>query len=306
MDWPDGKSFAFTVFDDTDNATLANVSEVYRLLADLGIRTTKSVWPSRAPEVDPSSGSTCEDPEYVEWLLRLRESGFEIGYHMNACRTSTREETKLGLARFEALFGGSPVTMANHSRCEENIYWGTERVSTWRRVIYDIATGFRNRGKYRGQVEGDPLFWGDLCREKIKYCRCFPFPEIDTLSLCPFMPYHDPLRPYVNYWFASAEGYDVGSYLGLISEQNQDSLEMEGGACIVYTHFASGFVRDGRLDMRFRGLMERMAQKKGWFVTTCELLDFLLERNGPHDITDYERRHLEQKWLWHKFRTGTT
>ncbi|MCX6834767.1 MAG: hypothetical protein NTW07_06465 [candidate division Zixibacteria bacterium] len=248
MDWPDGKSFAFTVFDDTDNATLANVSEVYRLLADLGIRTTKSVWPSRAPEVDPSSGSTCEDPEYV----------------------------------------------------------GTERVSTWRRVIYDIATGFRNRGKYRGQVEGDPLFWGDLCREKIKYCRCFPFPEIDTLSLCPFMPYHDPLRPYVNYWFASAEGYDVGSYLGLISEQNQDSLEMEGGACIVYTHFASGFVRDGRLDMRFRGLMERMAQKKGWFVTTCELLDFLLERNGPHDITDYERRHLEQKWLWHKLRTGTT
>ena len=36
MLWPDGKRFAFTVFDDTDRATLDNVREVYALLADLG------------------------------------------------------------------------------------------------------------------------------------------------------------------------------------------------------------------------------------------------------------------------------
>jgi hypothetical protein len=306
MDWPDGKSFAFTVFDDTDNATLANVSEVYRLLADLGIKTAKSVWPSRAANADPATGSTCEDSEYVEWLQRLRESGFEIGYHMNACRTSTREETKLGLARFEVLFGGSPVTMANHSRCEENIYWGTERVSSWRRLVYDATTGFRNRGKYRGHIEGDPLFWGDICHEKIRYCRSFQYPEIDTLSVCPFMPYHDRKRPLVNYWFASAEAPDISSYTSLLSEKNQESLEESGGACVVYTHFASGFVQEGGLDSRFRKLMTRLAQRNGWFVPTGTLLDYLLESNGHHEISDRERRSLEWKWLRHKLKSGTT
>ena len=306
MNWPDGKPFAFTVFDDTDNATLANVGEVYRLLVDLGFKTTKSVWPSRAPGADPATGSTCEDPEYVEWLLSLRESGFEIGYHMNACRTSVRKETKRGLATFEALFGEPPVTMANHSRCRENTYWGTERLSSWRRIIYDIATRYRNHGEYRGQVEGDPLFWGDLCREKIKYCRSFPYPEINTLSVCPFMPYHDKKRPFVNYWYASAEAPDVNSYVSLLAENNQERLEAEGGACIVYTHFASGFVQEGALDSRFRRLMERLAQRNGWFVPTGTLLDYLLERNGHHDISDQERRLLEWKWLLHKLKVGTT
>ena len=45
--WPGGKSFAFTVFDDTDRATVENVGPVYRFLAELGFLTTKSVWPIR-------------------------------------------------------------------------------------------------------------------------------------------------------------------------------------------------------------------------------------------------------------------
>ena len=45
--WPDGKAFAFSVFDDTDLSTLENAPAVYRLLRDLGFRTTKSVWPLR-------------------------------------------------------------------------------------------------------------------------------------------------------------------------------------------------------------------------------------------------------------------
>ena len=47
--WPHGKRFAFTVFDDTDSATLENVSPVYALLRDLGFRTTKSV--GRSPVI---------------------------------------------------------------------------------------------------------------------------------------------------------------------------------------------------------------------------------------------------------------
>lgn len=32
IDWPDGKAFAFTIFDDTDFPTLDNVGPVYALL----------------------------------------------------------------------------------------------------------------------------------------------------------------------------------------------------------------------------------------------------------------------------------
>ena len=47
MIWPGGKSFAFTIFDDPDSQTLEAGREVYALLADLGFRTTKGVWPIR-------------------------------------------------------------------------------------------------------------------------------------------------------------------------------------------------------------------------------------------------------------------
>ena len=62
--WPDGKAFAFTIFDDTDNATLETVAPVYDLLRDLGLRTTKSVWTHSGSGTAPIGGATCEDDEY--------------------------------------------------------------------------------------------------------------------------------------------------------------------------------------------------------------------------------------------------
>jgi hypothetical protein len=42
--WPNGKSFAFTIVDDTDEATVNNVKPIYDLLYELGFKTTKTVW----------------------------------------------------------------------------------------------------------------------------------------------------------------------------------------------------------------------------------------------------------------------
>lgn len=79
---PDGKRFAFTIFDDTDCATLENVRGVYALLAELGFRTTKSCW---VVDGDRSQGKfpgdTCDRPEYRQWLLELQAQGFEIAWH---------------------------------------------------------------------------------------------------------------------------------------------------------------------------------------------------------------------------------
>ena len=62
--WPEGKDFAFTVFDDTDHSTLENAHPVYDLLGDLGFATTKSVWtfpPAQGVPPGRIGGSTCED-----------------------------------------------------------------------------------------------------------------------------------------------------------------------------------------------------------------------------------------------------
>src|SRR4051794_16619998 len=119
--WPDGKTFAFTIFDDTDLATLENVKPVYDLLLELGFRTTKSIWPLSSTEdgrVD-RLGSTCEDVDYVAWLHELQGHGFEVGYHLASGCTSPRDRTRIGLERFHELFGPEPITMTNHMNNKE-------------------------------------------------------------------------------------------------------------------------------------------------------------------------------------------
>jgi hypothetical protein len=136
--------------------------------------------------------------------------------------------------------------------------------------------------------------------------RNFTYRDVNTLAMCPTMPYHDPDRPYVNAWFAASEGSDVVAFNGCLSEERQDRLEAEGGACIMYTHLASGFFRDGRLDPRFAELMTRLAAKNGWFVPVTTLLDYLAGLRGLTTITATQRRGLERRWLRSKFLTGPT
>lgn len=256
VEWPDGAAFAFTVFDDTDGATLENVAGVYAFLEEIGMRTTKSVWPIAIPGTPHVRGATCDDPAYAAWTVALQGRGFEIGYHGASNVTATRDDVVRALGRYLELYGHPPPAMANHADCAEGVYWGSDRVSGANRIIYNLLTRFKNAGRYRGHVEGDPLFWGDLCRDNVRYVRNFTFTDIDTLAACRVMPYHDPERPYVNAWFASSEGRDVATFNACVSEANQDRLEAAGGACIMYTHFASGFQDgDGRLEPRFEQLM---------------------------------------------------
>ncbi len=74
----------------------------------------------------------------------------------------------------------------------------------------------------------------------------------------------------------------------------------EGGACIMYTHLAAGFLENGRINGRFKALMERLSKLNGWFVPVHTLLDFILQARGNHCITQAERNDLERRWLWHK------
>jgi len=304
LPWPGGKRFAFTVFDDTDFATLENVPPVYALLHDLGLRTTKSVWPL-AGNLNIVRGSTCAEADYRKWLLALRDQGFEIALHDVTYHTVNREDTVRGLDEFQRLFGHDPLCCATHGFNAQGMYGGRSRLSNVPAAVYTLMTSFSRWRYWRGHVEQDPLFWGDICRQRIKYYRNFVFPEINTLAACPWMPYHDPARPYVNYWFAATEGAEVQRFNAALTAENQDRLEAAGGACIMYTHFASAFCREGKLDATFRRQMERLASKQGWFVPVGELLDYILHTRGHLDITRADRSKLEWKWLRHKIRNGS-
>ena len=303
IEWPSGKDFAFTIFDDPDLGTVDNVADIYSFLGEIGLRTTKAVWPIRGNGTPKFGGATCEDEEYLKWVLKLKEQGFEIALHNATYHTSTREQTAIGLDTFHRLFGHYPYSMANHTGCHENIYWGSARMSGVQRLIYKLLlNGELNREGVvsEGHIEASPLFWGDLCRSKIKYVRNFVLEDINTLKACPLMPYHDPARPYVNHWFAASEGHSLESFNAMMSEQNQDRLASEGGACIMYTHLAKGFLENRKINSRFKVLMERLSRMNGWFVPVRTVLDFILQTRGNHVITHAERNDLERRWLWHK------
>jgi hypothetical protein len=306
IDWPEGKRFAFTAFDDADYDRLHNVRPVYDFLTRLGLRTTKSVWTLAAPADARLGGLSTEDSEYLTWARSLQSAGFEIGFHGARSVSSERAITIQALARFHEQFGQDPCTMSNHFQNTESIYWGAARLSGWRQFVYRVANALHPL-RAEGHIEGSPHFWGDLCRARIRYVRNFVFREINTLAACPQMPYCDSARPFVNAWFASTEGGDVDSWCATLDQANQDRLVAEGGACIMYVHFAKGFCHEGKLHPHFVAQMERLAGLGGWFVPVGTLLDFLTEQNGGlREIAAAERAALEGKWLASKLRYGSS
>jgi hypothetical protein len=305
--WPEGKRFAFTVFDDPDSQTVADGREVYACLRDLGFRTTKGIWPLGAVRDPSDHGGTCAEEDYRLWAQGLQTEGFEIGFHNATNHTSYRLETIRGLDQMRELFGATPVTMAQHYHCRENIYWGSNRLTGLaRRSVYNLATRFANHGRFRGEFPTDELFWGDACASRVFAVRNFVFAGMNTLRHCPFMPYFDPMRPYVQRWYCSSEGSNVQSFNATITEREQDRLVSEEGACIMYTHFGHGFVQQGKLNREFVRLMTRLAGLGGWFVPVWGRLAHLEQRaGGLHPISDAERSTLEWRWLRHKLRYGT-
>ena len=304
--FPGEKKFAFSVFDDTDSSTIQNVRPVYDFLDSLGIKTTKSVWVySTAPQLQYAA-ATLEDRDYLRFILHLKERGFEVGLHNVQNGDATRARTERGIEEFRERTGEYPKTHANHLENRENIYWGSHRLrAPIRRAVYSLGTRLAYLGRFSGHRTDSPYFWGDLCKEHVTYVRNFVFDEINLDRLNPSQPYHDKSKPFVNYWFSSTNGGDVKQFCRTISERNQDRLEAECGVCIICTHFASGFVQDGKLHPEFSRLMTRLASKSGWFVPVSTLLDHLRREHGERPISDAELDSIEKHWLRQRLMGGS-
>jgi hypothetical protein len=304
--FPGNKSFAFSIFDDTDNSTLENIRPVYRLLRDLGFRTTKSVWAlDPAPEAR-FGGSTLQDREYLDYVQELQRDGFEIGLHNVRSGSAPREIIQQGFEEFRSRIGDNPRCHANHSDNRENIYWGSSRLSrAAAKFLYNLRNGYGLRGYFQGDTPDSGYFWGDLCKLHIRYVRNFVFNEINLERINPTLPYYDPGKPFVNFWFSSSEGGNVSKFCHTLHESNQDRLQAESGICIMYTHFASGFASGDATHSLFTRLMRRLSKLNGWFVPVTELLDFLQrEKAGRNTIPAGERAAMENRWIRYKMRVG--
>jgi hypothetical protein len=305
MSFPGNKAFAFTIFDDTDGSTPANVGPVYECLHDLGFRTTKSVWPVRPTQPVLIGGDTLDDPANRKFALELQEKGFELAYHNATSHGCTSERAKAAMEQFRSILGDYPKVHCNHYSNMDNLYWGAARLRGFLpRLVYRLATIRKSRA-FEGHVPSSPYFWGDLCRQHVQYVRNFVFREINILNVNPTLPYHDPSKPYVNWWFSSTEAGNVRSFVQAIGPEAQERLEAENGVCIMYTHFSNGFARDGAVDPEFRKLMTMLAKRNGWFVPVGQLLDYLKPIRGG-DIPPAELRAMEWRWIGEKLRHGTS
>lgn len=296
--FPDGKRFAFTVLDDTDVATVQNVAPVYALLERLGMRATKTVWPMGCPEGSRnfSSSQTLENPDYRDFVVGLQQRGFEIASHGATMESSRRERTAAGLECLRTVFGAYPRVHANHALNRENPYWGAARIDdpALKRLIErlpDMAPGY-----YQGHVEDSPYWWGDLCARHIQYVRNLTFTDVNLLRVNPSMPYRDPSRPLVPWWFSASDAEDADAFYRLISPVHQERLEREGGVCIVATHFAKGFVNHGGVVDAIRDRLELLACRPGWFPTVGELLDWMRARQAQDVLPPDEWRRMQ--WTW--------
>lgn len=285
MNFPEDKKFAFTIIDDTDNSTIENIKPVYDLLTKLGFRTSKSVWVYESR--DQFGGSTLQDEDYANYVIGLQKKGFEIFLHSISGGDFKRQEIFDGFEKFNSVFGNYPRLYANHSLSKNNIYFEpryrfVSPIGDILNYIQNIIRSGRKKG-FWGQDPKSEYFWGDLCKEKVEYLRNLTFNNLNLLKVDPQIPYRiKKMQKYANYSFSASDGHTVEEFVDITKKENVDLLVKERGATIIYTHFASGFMNNGKLNEDFIKNMEYIAAQGGWFVPVSELLDYLKTKKENH------------------------
>lgn len=298
MIFPGGKRCAFSVFDDTDVATLESIRPVYDYLSELGIYTTKSVWSIgwKGPS-DYHGSHTLEDPDYSAYARELKSRGFEIAFHGAGMESSPRADIEKGLAKFKDVFGTYPVSNAAHGRNRDNLYWGSERFSFWiTKRLYSLISG-DDPDYFQGHEEGSPFFWGDLAKQHVKYVRSFTFTGINLLDNKIPIVYQNRATPWVNSWFITCDAENVEDFNALLSSENQAALERDGGLCIISTHFGKGFVEKDRLHPETKRLLNELSQRDCWFAPVSDILDYYVSQVGHKTLTKRQLMFLELSWF---------
>jgi hypothetical protein len=229
----------------------------------------------------------------------LQRKGFEIALHGVRGGSSPRADIAAGLSEFKRVLGRYPRMQVNHSQNQDNLYWGHHLFSF---PPFRWAVDAAANSKFSGHDPASPYFWGDIAKQRIDYVRRFTFPEANLLQVDTSFPYRLADKPYVNYWFPTSNGRVLEDFDRLLSPENLDALERDGGVCLVYAHLGAGsFNRGSRLDPRFEARINEVAARNGWFATASEILDFLRQQPGwTGELTARDRLRLEGRFILDK------
>lgn len=295
--YPGGTRFAFTILDDTDDSTLANVKPIYDLFIELGMRTTKTVWALDCPPEQQGpffAAETLQDSRYLSFVKTLVQHGFEIAFHNATMATSTREQTMQALAFLQREFGFLPTLHCNHGRNRENVYWGPQRYHTWPiRAAATLVARILRQPRFEGEKTSSQYFIGDICRQQFRFVRSFAFRRLNSGRIPPGGPYTLPSTPWVNYWFCSADAPDVHAFKQLVTTTALDRLCRNSGVCILSTHLGKGFVRNGKVDDTVEKMLRYAASLPGWFAPTSSILEHLLLNRPNSQLSTLDRWRLE-------------
>lgn len=296
--FPDGKRFAFSIVDDTDLTTLARIRPVYESLRRHGLRTTKTVWVTTTSEPERSTnlGDSLADAPYLAFIQGLQRDGFEIALHGIRGGSSRRAEILEELEVFRRDLGQYPRMHINHSLNRDNLYWDHFRFSVW---PFAVTAGVAMRGLSAGHDPGSEYYWGDVAKQHVKYVRQFTYRDINLLRVNPSMPYRRADTPDVNYWFQTADGANREAFVALLSPENLDTLEREGGVCLVYAHLGAGsFAQGDVLAPEVEARLADLASRNGWFAPASTILDFLASQPGWRGEAGWlERFRMEARFV---------
>ncbi len=273
----------FTITDDTDAADLASVRAVYDVLAAHGVRVTKTVWafpplePCGIPALPPSiqRGITLEDPGYLSYCMDLAAKGFEITLHGATAGNNRRATIERAFALLDRHFPHAHTYIC-HAKNADNPYWQEKVVARgplrWLVKVY--ARGHR----CSGEDPASAYFWGDLCRERVRYIRLYRTRDPNTLAANPSMPYFEREKPYVRSWFAATKRSFAA--VTVTEDGVLASLERDWGLCVLYQYLyrwaepGTGHAGDPRVRPEFvRGVERLAAHPRVWCDTATRLLD---------------------------------
>ena len=294
--WPEGKQFAFTVFDDADWETLENVGGVYSLLADCGLRTTKSCWVVRG---DPDKG-------YAGGANRRRRRPLA----MAAATCSRRDSRSAGTARtwhslprreltgrrwrsspsFSAIIPSRPRI----TPVDEAIYWGSDRLTGFHSFLYNLLTALSQQPASIAATSKATNTSGATCagrRSSISAISSFR-----TSTRCGAAR---SCRTTTRTGRTSTIGLPrptaprCSDLIAASPSGSRTSWRRRGAPASCTPTSPTVSPRGGKVDPQFEQLVRRLAAKNGWFVPVTTLLDYLLSVRRRHEITPVERRRLE-------------
>lgn len=270
-------NFYFSIVDDTDDSTLENTKPIYDFLYEKGIKSTKTVW-VYPPRDKASSGDSLQRPEYLNFVKKLQQQGFEIGLHNVGSGEYTRKEILKGLEEFKEKLGDYPRIHINHSYNPDSIYGGYKRFNwPFNRIVRKMYPQYA--GIFQGEIKESAYYWGDKHKEVIKFNRNHEIRHLNTTRFDKYMPYTDPYRSKCsNYWFSATFAPNQWVFNHLLTPDSIDKLEKQNGICVIFTHLGY-FMRNGRIDPGFKERIEYITQKKnGKFVPVSQVLDDIAKK----------------------------